>query len=107
MNAEAQAKVDFYDRCVDAAGLYSLADAAVILGVSDAEFFSWLLKHGYLTSEDEAVGPGDDAFACGMISVKVCVVKFGDRNHFGAKTYITPKGIEYFRARLQDAGLLS
>lgn len=88
-------KVAFYDRFVDAEGLYTLQNAGRVLGQGPNKFVSWL-KLEYLFYQGAALMPYVKYKPLGIFEVKSTLVEDKARS----QTYITPKGIKYFADKL-------
>jgi prophage antirepressor-like protein len=89
--AAVKPKTLFYDRFADAEGLYSLQNAARVLGQGPNRFIGWL-KQGYLFYQGTALVPKARYRDMGIFEVKATIVD----DHARHQTFVTPKGIQYF-----------
>lgn len=88
-------KAEFYDQFANADGLYSLQNAARVLGQGPNKFIGWL-KAGYLFYQGSALVPKVQYREMGVFEVKATIVD--DKARY--QTYVTPKGIQYLAKKL-------
>ena len=88
-------KADFYDQFANADGLYSLQNAARVLGKGPNKFVGWL-KQGFLFYQGSALVPKVQYREMGVFEVKATIVD--DKARY--QTYVTPKGIQYLSKKL-------
>lgn len=94
-------KVEFYDRFADADGRYGLQNAGRALGQPPRKFVESLKRDGYLFSEGGTLVPYAEHRESGLFEVRVVVIDDVARQ----RTYLTPKGLQYFAARLSSLPL--
>jgi Rha family phage regulatory protein len=88
---EVRPKAQFFDRYVNAEGLYGLQNAGRIIGDGANKFVS-RLKAGYLHYQGGALVPKAAYRDMGLFEVKATMVD--DKARY--QTYVTPKGLDYF-----------
>ncbi|MEO9537198.1 MAG: BRO family protein [Parasphingorhabdus sp.] len=86
-----------YDTLMNADGLYGLQNAARALSARPNLFIRWL-KQSYLFYQGQALVPRVQYTQRGLFEVKTAIVDDKAR----PTTYITPKGLDYFRDKLPD-----
>jgi prophage antirepressor-like protein len=93
---EQQPMVDSYNHLMNSYGLFNFRNAARVLGVAERDFITWLRRRGFLTQE-KGNKPAAEFRKVGMFEVKTY---YNDVNgHVGTQTFITPKGLEFFRRK--------
>lgn len=92
-------KVRAFDQFMNAEGLYGLQNAARVLGLPPNKFISYL-KQKYLFYQGGALVAKRIYCERGLFEVKGTLVD--DKARY--QTFITPKGIEYFAAKLRTTG---
>lgn len=93
---EAKPKTQFFDRYVNAEGLYGLQNAGRIIGDGPNKFVS-RLKAGYLHYQGGALVPKAVYRDMGLFEVKATMVD--DKARY--QTYVTPKGLDYFAKKFK------
>ncbi|QHJ82924.1 antA/AntB antirepressor family protein [uncultured Bartonella sp.] len=91
-------KTTFFDKYVNADGLYGLQNAGRALSCRPNLFVRWL-KENYLFYQGSNLVARVQYIQMGIFEVKMTIVDDKAR----AQTYITPKGIEYLSKRLPDS----
>lgn len=86
-----------YDTLMNADGLYGLQNSARALSARPNLFIRWL-KQSYLFYQGQALVPRVQYTQRGLFEVKTTIVDDKAR----PTTYITPKGLDYFRDKLPD-----
>ncbi|WCE68268.1 BRO family protein [Sulfitobacter faviae] len=86
-----------YDTLMNADGLYGLQNAARALSARPNLFIRWL-KQTYLFYQGQALVPRVQYTQRGLFEVKTAIVDDKAR----PTTYVTPKGLDYFRDKLPD-----
>jgi anti-repressor protein len=89
-------KAEFFDRFVNADGLYGYQNAARALGCRPNKFVDWL-KQKYCFYAGDALLPYVLHLNSGHFAVKNLVCEDGKARPRG---FITPKGLEYFSSRV-------
>lgn len=90
-------KAASYDTLMNADGLYGLQNAARALSARPNLFIRWL-KQTYLFYQGQALVPRVQYTQRGLFEVKTAIVDDKAR----PTTYVTPKGLDYFRDKLPD-----
>jgi phage antirepressor YoqD-like protein len=98
---EAAPKVEHYDLFADAKGRYGLQQAARILGQHPNKWIEQLVADGYLHRQGGKPVPKVD-YLGRYFEVKEVL---SDGKAF-CQTYVTPKGLEYFGARVGSLALV-
>lgn len=107
--AEQQPKVEAYDQLMSMRGNYSFRNAARILGLMESYFLNMLHRDGYLTKEEFSYyhtrtrqkvtefrnTPYAKYRRSGLFVVRM--QKAPNSKWVGVQTYLTPKGLDYFR----------
>lgn len=88
-------KAVFYDAFANAEGLYSLQNAARVLGQGPNKFIGWL-KAGFLFYQGSALVPKVQYREMGVFEVKATIVD--DKARY--QTFVTPKGLQYLSKKL-------
>lgn len=88
-------KAEFYDRFADADGLYGLQNAGRVLHQPPNKFVRWL-KQDYLFYQGGALVPRAPYVKSGLFEVKSELVDDKPRH----RTWMTPKGVQYFAKKL-------
>lgn len=91
-------KTTFFDKYVNADGLYGLQNAGRALSCRPNLFVRWL-KENYLFYQGSNLVARVQYIQMGIFEVKMTIVDDKAR----AQTYITPKGIEYLSKRIPDS----
>ena len=94
---EDKPKVTFFDKFVNADGLYGLQNAARAIGAKPNKFVQWL-KRKYLFYQGNALVARARYIQMGIFEVKTTIVDDKAR----PRTYITPKGLKYLAERVPD-----
>ena len=94
---EDKPKVTFFDKFVNADGLYGLQNAARAIGAKPNKFIQWL-KQKYLFYQGNALVARARYIQLGIFEVKTTIVDDKAR----PRTYITPKGLKYLAERAPD-----
>lgn len=84
-----------YDKLIRADGLYGLQNAARALSARPNLFIRWL-KQTYLFYQGQALVPRVQYTQRGLFEVKTVIVEDKAR----PTTYITPKGLDFFRGKI-------
>ena len=92
---EAKPKTEFFDKFINADGLYNLQNGARALGARPNLFIRWL-KTKHLFYQGKALVPRINFIQMGIFEVKSEIIE-GTAYY---QTFITPKGIEYFSTRI-------
>ena len=90
-------KTTFFDKYVNADGLYGLQNAGRALSCRPNLFTRWL-KENYLFYQGSNLVARVQYIQMGIFEVKTTIVDDKAR----AQTYVTPKGIEYLSKRVPD-----
>ena len=90
-------KTTFFDKYVNADGLYCLQNAGRALSCRPNLFIRWL-KENYLFYQGSNLVARVQYIQMGIFEVKTTIVDDKAR----AQTYVTPKGIEYLSKRVPD-----
>lgn len=90
-------KTAFYDQFVNTDGLYGLQNAGRALNCQPNLFVRWL-KERFMFYQGTALVPRVQYIQMGIFEVKSEIVDDKAR----ARSYITPKGLEYFSSRIPD-----
>lgn len=106
MLTEAQPKVDGYDQLLNSDGNYSLAAAAQACGLGRQKFISQLAAYGGIIvrpGTSDHLRPYQQHVKAGRFVVKIRVfdvVKDGQtETRSEGTTYVTPKGLDWFRGK--------
>jgi len=91
-------KGDFFDRFVDANGLYGYQNAGRALNCRPNLFTRWL-RQKYCFYAGDALVPYQQYLQAGLFEVKNFI---GDDGKARPRGWITPKGLEYFSSRVPD-----
>lgn len=86
-----------FDQMLNADGVYGLQNAARALGARPNMFTSWL-KQTFLFYQGGALVPRVKYTQMGLFEVKTTIIDDKAR----PRTYVTPKGLNYFRDRLPE-----
>lgn len=95
----------YFDAICDARILTNFRDAAKELGMSQTQFTGYLKSNGYVyaTSKGE-LRPTEPYRASDLFQMKSYV---NPHNGFsGIRTYLTPKGVQYFKLAFETKGLI-
>jgi len=92
-------KGDFFDRFVDANGLYGYQNAGRALNCRPNLFTRWL-RQKYCFYSGDALVPYQQYLQSGLFEVKNFI---GDDGKARPRGWITPKGLEYFSSRVPDS----
>lgn len=91
-------KGDFFDRFVDANGLYGYQNAGRALNCRPNLFTRWL-RQKYCFYAGDALVPYQQYLQAGLFEVKNFI---GDDGKARPRGWITPKGLEYFSSRVPE-----
>lgn len=91
-------KTTFFDKYVNADGLYGLQNAGRALSCRPNLFTRWL-KENYLFYQGNNLVARVQYIQMGIFEVKMTIVDDKAR----AQTYVTPKGVEYLSKRVPDS----
>lgn len=91
-------KGDFFDRFVDANGLYGYQNAGRALNCRPNLFTRWL-RQKYCFYAGDALVPYQQYMQAGLFEVKSFI---GDDGKARPRGWITPKGLEYFSSRVPE-----
>ncbi len=95
----------YFDAICDSRLLTNFRDAAKELGMSQTQFTGYLKSNGYVyeTSKGE-LRPTEPYTASDLFQMKSYV---NPHNGFsGIRTYLTPKGVQYFKLTFEAKGLI-
>ena len=103
--AEMKPKSDYFDAICDSRLLTNFRDAAKELGMSQSQFTGYLKsnKYIYATSKGE-LRPMEAYRASDLFQMKSYTNPYN--GYSGVSTYLTPKGIQYFRMILETQAII-
>lgn len=103
--AEMKPKSDYFDAICDSKLLTNFRDAAKELGMSQPQFTGYLKsnKYIYATSKGE-LRPMESYRASDLFQMKSYTNPYN--GYSGVRTYLTPKGIQYFRMILETQAII-
>ena len=89
-------KGSFYDRFVEANGLYGYQNAGRALGCKPNKFADWL-KRKYIFYSGDSLVPYQQYLQAGLFEIRNFI---GDDGKARPRGFLTPKGLEYFSSRV-------
>lgn len=92
-------KVELHDRVINAEGLYTVRQAAKLLGTGQNRLFAWLRERGILMASNE---PYQTFVERGYLDVKTRTYlnQSDNTEYIYTQTLITPKGLAWLRGKL-------
>ena len=102
--SELEPKGKYFDAVCDANLLTNFRDAAKELGMSQSQFIGWLKgeKYIYATSKGE-LRPMEAYRSSDLFQMKSYINQYNGFS--GVRTYLTPKGVQYFKMQLEVRGI--
>lgn len=104
MIAVGKPKIEYFEAVLDSRLLVNFRDAGKLLGMSQTQFTGYLAREGfvYKTSKGE-LRPTEPYRKSDLFQMKQYVSRRS--GYSGIQTYLTPKGVQYFKLRIDNSGI--
>lgn len=100
---EMKPKAEYFDTICDANTLTNFRDAGKLLGMSQTQFTGYLMGNGYIyMTNNKELRPTESYRSSDLFQMKH---RTSRRGWSGIQTYLTPKGLQYFRMLLEAKGI--
>lgn len=103
--SELEPKGKYFDAVCDANLLTNFRDSAKELGMSQSQFIGWLKREKYIYSTNKGeLRPMEAYRQSDLFQMKSYVNPYSGFS--GVRTYLTPKGLQYFKMQLEARGIM-
>lgn len=100
---EMKPKAEYFDEICNANTLTNFRDAGKLLGMSQTQFTGYLTDNGYVyMTNDRELRPTEPYRQSDLFQMKH---RTSRRGWSGIQTYLTPKGLQYFRMMFEAKGI--
>lgn len=101
--AEMKPKAEYFNTICDDNTLTNFRDAGKLLGMSQTQFTGYLMGNGYIyMTNGKELRPTESYRSSDLFQMKH---RTSRRGWSGIQTYLTPKGLQYFRMLLEAKGI--